>query len=48
MSQITRISTGILYSKSWPAPTAVEGLTQSNLTFHAVEGATGLDIDYNH
>lgn len=47
-AQITRISTGILYSKSWPAPTAVEGLTQSNLTFHAVEGATGLDIDYNH
>lgn len=47
-AQITRVSTGILFSRSWPLPTAVEGLTRSNLTFHPVSGATGFDIDYKH
>ena len=45
-ASITRIGTGIQYTR--PNATAVEGLTQANLTFLPVAGATGEDIDYKH
>lgn len=45
---VTRVSTGILFSRSSPKPTEVEGLTCSNVTFVEVDGATGQDIDYKH
>lgn len=44
---ITRIGTGIQYSKTWPKPTEVEGLTESGCTFTPVgENNTYKDIDF--
>ena len=45
-ASITRIGTGILFCRSWPLPSEVEGLTYSDLAFIQVAGATGADIDY--
>ena len=47
-ADITRVGTGILFSKSWPKPTGVENLICTDCTFHVAEGSTGYrDIDYN-
>lgn len=45
-ASITRVNTGIKFSRSYPAPTEVEGLTYANLTFTKAANAVGNDIDY--
>lgn len=47
-ASITRVGTGILYKVTWPKPTQVEGLTQSNLTFVEADAAVSgyKDIDF--
>lgn len=45
-ASITRVNTGIKFSRSYPAPTEVEGLTYANLVFTPVANAKGNDIDY--
>ena len=45
---ITRVGTGIEYSKTWPKPTVVEGLDMTGCTFTPI-GANNsyLDTDFS-
>ena len=40
-ASITRVNTGIKFSRSYPAPTEVEGLTYANLAFTSAANAVG-------